>query len=650
MKRATLAALPALALCTLAPPAHAATRTLDDYRHFRALSIDLVGRIPTRAELAAFEQDDFDADAWIASQLKGPGYVARLRQIYLDLLRLQVGSSFQFVPNVNKLNRATIKGPNGNDMYVYFRRNQRRTRLETDGDFCMTPSETGLVFQKTGDPTPYPPNGAHAVTQAVLDANTVVVKPWWLYADYKSKTPTQLYDATTWAASHPGFVPAAALLTEPDGSPTTQIRVCKEEASEPATGTIFAPGNPSNTFPGGRAIALPTDSTFAKTNAGQPIACGVDVSLTSSADCGCGRGLERCNPGVDMAFDPKGFKIPSQQPLGLDDPTDGTEQAVSAWWRTWWGEEASRFLSYIFAEDHDFREVLTGKYTLVNGPLTQFYASRAPATCCGQAVNFGYSEPDPLFDPKGLPALAPHAAADWQVVSDRGPHAAGILTMPIFLTKYGSRRARAHVLYNAFKCKDFIAGNVTLKPSTEPNLMIRDGCSTCHATLEPLASYFSRVLENDWTYLPPDKFPILNPACKVDANGKFTSSKCNNYYDPAFADMTQATLRGSYPDTYTNGAYGMPGAKNHSDDGPPALGAELANDPDFPACVAENVASAMLGRRLTDDDAAFKQHAAETFVSSGYKMSALVKEVVSSSRYRAANNLTPSAWRKEQGQ
>ena len=32
---------------------------------------------------------------------------------------------------------------------------------------------------------------------------------------------------------------------------------------------------------------------------------------------------------------------------------------------------------------------------------------------------------------------------------------------------------------------------IVLKPSTEPNLTIRDGCSTCHVTLEPMAAYFS---------------------------------------------------------------------------------------------------------------------------------------------------------------
>jgi len=28
-----------------------------------------------------------------------------------------------------------------------------------------------------------------------------------------------------------------------------------------------------------------------------------------------------------------------------------------------------------------------------------------------------------------------------------------------------------------------------------------------HATLEPLAAYFSRIQESTWNYLPKDKFP-----------------------------------------------------------------------------------------------------------------------------------------------
>src|SRR5262245_54975445 len=71
-------------------------RTLPEYRYFRALSIDLVGRPATRDELAAFERSDFDLDAWLASHLVGRDYAERMRRVYMDLLRLEVGPAFQF--------------------------------------------------------------------------------------------------------------------------------------------------------------------------------------------------------------------------------------------------------------------------------------------------------------------------------------------------------------------------------------------------------------------------------------------------------------------------------------------------------------------------------------------------------------------------
>src|SRR5258706_545618 len=73
----------------------AAERALLDYRYFRALSIDLQGRPPTDDELGAFERGDFDLDAWIVTHLAGSGYAERLRRVYLDLLRLDLGPSFQ---------------------------------------------------------------------------------------------------------------------------------------------------------------------------------------------------------------------------------------------------------------------------------------------------------------------------------------------------------------------------------------------------------------------------------------------------------------------------------------------------------------------------------------------------------------------------
>ena len=123
----------------------------------------------------------------------------------------------------------------------------------------------------------------------------------------------------------------------------------------------------------------------------------------------------------------------------------------------------------------------------------------------------------------------------WKLVEDRGPHAAGILTMPMFLEKYASARARGAALYSDFLCKSFVAESQQLTPSSEPNLMVRPGCKTCHATLEPLAAYFARVEPASFVFLPAADFPVHSTACKLDKNGKLNGA-CNALYNPAFAD------------------------------------------------------------------------------------------------------------------
>ena len=152
-----------------------AERALPDYRYFRALSIDLMGRPPTRAELATFEEPTFSLDAWIDARLAEPGYAERMRRIYMDLLRLEVGPSFQYVPNAVMLRKQQILGPDG-PVDVYFRRGQRRVDAALDGDFCFTKDETGLQFPTNAAPIGTPT----AVTAELLAERTVIVKPWWL--------------------------------------------------------------------------------------------------------------------------------------------------------------------------------------------------------------------------------------------------------------------------------------------------------------------------------------------------------------------------------------------------------------------------------------------------------------------------------------
>jgi hypothetical protein len=348
------------------------------------------------------------------------------------------------------------------------------------------------------------------------------------------------------------------------------------------------------------------------------VSCLSGTGFSSSVECGCGIGLERCLPNAGPQNEAPAFVMPARVPLGNELPFEATPQAPAAWIRMWWSQEASRFLDALFVEDRDFREVLTSRGTKINGPLAQFYRYLAGASCCGPGADAGYSQPDPLFDPAAVPdALTPEDTATWLPVADRGPHASGILTMPVFLTKYGSRRARAHVLYNAFLCKDFVADSVKLAPSTDPDLTKRPGCSSCHQTLEPMAAYFTRVQESDWTWLPATVFPMTNPKCR---NGK-GGGLCKQIYDPAFDKL--------------RGAYASPA---HAETGPAGLAHDLITAPEFAPCVVENVAQSLLGRTLAPEDDAWKLQLVKVFVDGGYRMKSLVRAIVKSPRYRAGND------------
>ena len=609
----------ALAVAVAVVPDGAAQRTLPDYRYFRALTIDLLGRPATRAELAAFEAPAFDLDAWLDAQLSGPGYADRVRRIYMDVLRLDIGPAYQFAPNSLVLRRARVLGPDGAPLDVYFRRGQRRIDPATDGDFCLTPGDTGQQFPPNAAPT----GTAHAVDARVLAAKTVVVKPWWLYADARSVVPADRV-APDWATRFPGFALVPALLLDPDGkTPTLDVRVCREEAQTADTGAVYASNRVApkkgEPVPPGRLTQPPNDSGFAKRAKGRAVSCTAGIGFASSVECGCGVGLERCVPSPGSGFETAAFVMPTNVPLGTALPFEASPQPAAAWLRMWWGEEAKRFMERVFLEDRDVRELLTSRADEVNGPLAQFYRAMASLTCCGASSELGYTEPEPLVEPGVVPAaLVPQDTATWLPIADRGPHAAGLLTMPVFLAKYGSRRARAHVIASAFLCHDFIAETVKLAPSTEPDLTKRPGCAACHQTLEPMAAAFARVAESDWTWLPASQLPMSLPRCTADK----APGACKGYYDPAFAGQL-------------SGAYASP---SRAEAGPAGLAAEVVAAPDFAPCVVSTVASGLLGRPLTPDDDAWKVRLVTTFTSGGYRMRPLVRAILTSPRYRDGND------------
>jgi hypothetical protein len=593
-----------------------AARTLPEYRWFRALSIDLQGRIPTRDEIAAFEDPAFDADGWIEQRLGGQAYSERLQRVYMDRLRLELGPTFRYLQYANILKRFIVKvaEPDGTTsrVWVYARYGQQRNTASLDRYFCFSGAETGQTY--SGRLVPSPDEPTIAVPRAVFDTRTKKVRPWWLYRDYRAPAPTQHY--STWSASEPRFALAAAtdkkgavtnarderLLVNPDGSEAKDVFVCNEEAN-PATSVEI-------------------------TRAGTKVdlSCASQSAFSITPACGCGPGLEYCMPSTGFGGDPTSLIQPRLMPLGPDMPFARGRERQSQWWRTTWADEARHFLGTLFEDDVDFRQVLTGRWGVLNGPLTQFYRGIVGGDCCTdlqtvagpQALN-----PIGLVDVSKLPDVAPTEVDRWVRIQDRGPHAAGLLTTTAFLAKYASRRGRANAVYNAFLCREFVAENLDLAPSSEPNLMVRPGCSTCHAKLEPLAAYFARTKEGSFNWLSA---PIDNTACALGPDGTMTNA-CERYYDPSFSSATAGKLRGAHA------------SAENVESGPAGLAAMVAGSPDFSACVARTVAESLLGRATTEEDTTWLAALDRSFVEGGFRMKPLVRSVLSSDAYRNANAL-----------
>src|SRR5262245_15346033 len=212
--------VPLLALAWLGARDSAASPSRPDYQYFRALAIDLLGRPPLRDEIRDFERPDFQIETWIDAHLSGARYAERLRRIYMDLLRLELPPSFRFEPAVAALRRISVAGPEGKSVAVYFRIGQRRLKPEIDGSFCFTEPETGIKMAPDGQAI----GTSHPITKALLDERTVEVKPWWLYADYRSAHPADRASAE-WARRFPGYELALSMFLDVDGAETTAVRV-----------------------------------------------------------------------------------------------------------------------------------------------------------------------------------------------------------------------------------------------------------------------------------------------------------------------------------------------------------------------------------------------------------------------------------------
>ncbi len=248
------------------------------------------------------------------------------------------------------------------------------------------------------------------------------------------------------------------------------------------------------------------------------------------------------------------------------------------------GEEVLAILGHVAANDQPWTEIVTGDWTMADPILASIW---------------------PIDRPDG---------EGWQVshYTDGRP-AAGVLSTNSLWWRYGStdsnaNRKRANTASRVLLCNDYLVR--PLEFDRNINLLDEEAvadaidndpsCTNCHASLDPIASYFFGF----WWYDPSNPLEIVNYFPEREARWSLYTRK-----PPSF--------------------YGVPGYNLHD------LGQQIAGDHRFPTCAVEQAWELLLRRDVSPGDTDALVVHRNAFIEGGLTMKALMRSIVTDPRYVA---------------
>mgnify|MGYP001221748462 CR=1 FL=1 len=249
------------------------------------------------------------------------------------------------------------------------------------------------------------------------------------------------------------------------------------------------------------------------------------------------------------------------------------------------GREATELVRHIVSEKRPYSEVLTADYTFANEVL---------------AAEFPISDYD-------------SSVGGWQQVrySDQRPPA-GLLVSNTFYLRYltdgiNHNRGRANAVSRIFLCDDYLKRpidfprNINLNDETGVQNAVRENpaCQSCHATLDPLASFFG-------------------PFTLIEDEGR--------RYDPDALDAWEETTE--VPPSY----FGQDG-ETMAD-----LAGAMVADPRFALCIVRRTYEDLLDRPATAADRIALQGHTQRFIEGGMTFHALYRSLVNDPVYRGQND------------
>ncbi len=333
--------------------------------------------------------------------------------------------------------------------------------------------------------------------------------------------------------------------------------------------------------------------------------------------CGCGKNLKWCYGPRAKVADVITSSLREQLNLAVDDVTVGGKP---------------------------YKDLLLATTARINGPIT--YWKKYLAQDFNLLRVWSMADPnEALPDFKGSsPDELWFTDTTWKSYDRSDPALgtaqlhAGILTLPAYLLRFQTNRARANRYANDFQCAPFIpAPNFESPPGCledGTDLVRRCNCRGCHQRLEPIAAHFGQFAEAGSQVMTDLlRFPRMAPNC----NSNNPSPFCARFYatNPA-GDRPGSLLAYQYAvqDGVHDGIYS--GINN----GPQRLAQADITSGTFGACVVRRTFAYFMKRDMrvvgpgTNDEFQLMLTLATAFRNSNYDWPALVGQIVSLEQYR----------------
>jgi len=235
------------------------------------------------------------------------------------------------------------------------------------------------------------------------------------------------------------------------------------------------------------------------------------------------------------------------------------------------GRQAAGLAAAVVVENYPYTKILEPGLTAIDGAIAHFYQ---------QSHHFKIDGLNLTPDVLELVESTRLTNTRFQLFKTAGNQYAsgGILTSFGWLRRFDKNRTRANELYQRLLCREFSSELPRVFPQDPGNLRETDGCSGCHAVLDPLADFFLSWGEG--------------------------------------AELYQG--EGNAIDTYFNN---QPGRF------PSDLVEIIRNDQAFGTCTVQNVWEWLIGRKFYNDEAELRAILTEYFETSRHSFKELVYAV-----------------------